>query len=79
MYEGDDAFEVLPTFGVIPQFEASSGVPLDWLPNFNPVSWGLLFVFVFGGEGGVGSWELGVGVDKERCTDWVFDFDFDSV
>ena len=56
VYEGDDAFEVLPTFGVIPQFEASSGVPLDWLPNFNPVSWGLLFVFVFGGEGGVGSW-----------------------
>ena len=56
MYEGDDAFEVLPTFGVIPQFEASSGVPLDWLPNFNPVSWGLLFVFVFGGEGGVESW-----------------------
>lgn len=36
-YEGDSEFCVLPTFGVIPQFPASSGVPLDWLPNFNPV------------------------------------------
>ncbi|KAG6872392.1 hypothetical protein C0995_010090 [Termitomyces sp. Mi166 len=35
-YEGDDEFTALPTFGVIPQFAASSGVPLDWLPNFNP-------------------------------------------
>ncbi|KAF8656788.1 hypothetical protein AX16_002340 [Volvariella volvacea WC 439] len=35
-FEGDDEFAVLPTFGVIPQFPASSGVPLDWLPNFNP-------------------------------------------
>ncbi|KAF8623682.1 hypothetical protein AX17_007380 [Amanita inopinata Kibby_2008] len=35
-YEGDDEFSALPTFGVIPQFTASSGVPLDWLPNFNP-------------------------------------------
>jgi len=35
-YEGDDEFAALPTFGVIPQFPASSGVPLDWLPNFNP-------------------------------------------
>jgi hypothetical protein len=36
-YEGSDDFGALPTFGVIPQFPASSGVPLDWLPNFNPV------------------------------------------
>jgi len=35
-FEGDDEFVALPTFGVIPQFPASSGVPLDWLPNFNP-------------------------------------------
>ncbi|KIJ67079.1 hypothetical protein HYDPIDRAFT_174325 [Hydnomerulius pinastri MD-312] len=35
-YEGHDDFSVLPTFGVIPQFAASSGVPLGWLPNFNP-------------------------------------------
>ncbi|KAG6880126.1 hypothetical protein C0992_005833 [Termitomyces sp. T32_za158] len=37
-YEGDDEFGALPTFGVVPQFAASSGLPLDWLPNFNPVS-----------------------------------------
>ena len=36
-YEGHDEFSALPTFGVIPQFGASSGVPLGWLPNFNPV------------------------------------------
>ncbi|KAK7454641.1 hypothetical protein VKT23_011394 [Stygiomarasmius scandens] len=35
-YEGDDEFQALPTFGVIPQFHASGGIPLDWLPNFNP-------------------------------------------
>ncbi|TFK40300.1 peroxisomal hydratase-dehydrogenase-epimerase [Crucibulum laeve] len=35
-YEGDDEFAALPTFGVIPQFIASSGSPLDWLPDFNP-------------------------------------------
>jgi len=35
-YEGHDEFGALPTFGVIPQFGASSGVPLGWLPNFNP-------------------------------------------
>ncbi|KAJ7727287.1 hydroxysteroid dehydrogenase [Mycena maculata] len=35
-YEGDDEFSALPTFGVIPQFDASSSIPLDWLPNFNP-------------------------------------------
>lgn len=36
-YEGHEEFSALPTFGVIPQFGASSGVPLGWLPNFNPV------------------------------------------
>ncbi|KAH7906842.1 hydroxysteroid dehydrogenase [Hygrophoropsis aurantiaca] len=35
-YEGHDEFAALPTFGVVPQFAASSGVPLGWLPNFNP-------------------------------------------
>ncbi|KAG6864382.1 hypothetical protein C0991_010033 [Blastosporella zonata] len=35
-YEGDDEFAALPTFGVVPQFAASSGLSLDWLPNFNP-------------------------------------------
>jgi hypothetical protein len=37
-YEGHDEFAALPTFGVIPQFKSSGGLPLDWLPNFNPVS-----------------------------------------
>lgn len=36
-YEGHEEFGALPTFGVIPQFGASSGIPLGWLPNFNPV------------------------------------------
>ncbi|XP_006459344.1 multifunctional beta-oxidation protein [Agaricus bisporus var. bisporus H97] len=36
IFEGDDEFGALPTFGVIPQFPATSGVPLDFLPNFNP-------------------------------------------
>ncbi|KAF5367399.1 hypothetical protein D9758_003774 [Tetrapyrgos nigripes] len=35
-YEGDDDFQALPTFGVIPQFHASGGISLDWLPDFNP-------------------------------------------
>lgn len=35
-YEGHDQFAALPTFGVIPQFQASGGIPLDFLPNFNP-------------------------------------------
>ncbi|KAI0064752.1 peroxisomal hydratase-dehydrogenase-epimerase [Artomyces pyxidatus] len=35
-YEGHDQFSALPTFGVIPQFPASSGLSLDWLPDFNP-------------------------------------------
>ncbi|KIK63138.1 hypothetical protein GYMLUDRAFT_41458 [Collybiopsis luxurians FD-317 M1] len=35
-YEGHEDFSPLPTFGVIPQFSASSSLSLDWLPNFNP-------------------------------------------
>lgn len=35
-YENHEAFAALPTFGVVPQFEASAGLSLDWLPNFNP-------------------------------------------
>ena len=37
VYEQDEAFKPLPTFGVIPQFQASSGVSLEFLPNFNPM------------------------------------------
>ncbi|EGG08566.1 peroxisomal hydratase-dehydrogenase-epimerase-like protein [Melampsora larici-populina 98AG31] len=36
VFEGHPDFQVLPTFGVVPQFNSSSGLPLDWLPNFNP-------------------------------------------
>ena len=36
VYEGADNFQAIPTFGVIPQFSSSSGMPLDWLPNFSP-------------------------------------------
>ncbi|KAI0075244.1 putative multifunctional beta-oxidation protein [Panus rudis PR-1116 ss-1] len=35
-FENDDQFGAIPTFGVIPQFQASSTISLDWLPNFNP-------------------------------------------
>ncbi|OAX41164.1 hydroxysteroid dehydrogenase [Rhizopogon vinicolor AM-OR11-026] len=35
-YEGHEEFAALPTFGVVPQFAASSGISLGWLPNFNP-------------------------------------------
>ena len=39
VFEGANDFEVLPTFGVVPQFEAQSGFPLaDILPNFSPVT-----------------------------------------
>lgn len=37
-YEDHDQFAALPTFGVVPQFYASGSVPLDFLPDFNPVS-----------------------------------------
>ncbi|KAJ7931456.1 hydroxysteroid dehydrogenase [Mycena leptocephala] len=36
VYEGDDEFSAIPTFGVVPQFHASGSIPLDWLPDFNP-------------------------------------------
>jgi len=36
-FENHEEFAALPTFGVIPQFMASAGAPLDFLPNFNPV------------------------------------------
>jgi hypothetical protein len=45
IFEGHDEFQALPTFGVIPQFPASFGLSLDFLPNFNPVhyfSWVLV-------------------------------------
>jgi len=35
-YEGHENFAAIPTFGVIPQFTASSSVNFDFLPNFNP-------------------------------------------
>jgi multifunctional beta-oxidation protein len=38
VFEGASDFEVLPTFGVVPQFQAQSGFPLaELLPNFSPV------------------------------------------
>jgi multifunctional beta-oxidation protein len=36
-FEGHEDFAALPTFGVIPQFPCSTGLPMDWLPNYNPV------------------------------------------
>jgi hypothetical protein len=36
-FESDGAFGAIPTFGVVPQFAASSGIALDFLPDFNPV------------------------------------------
>ncbi|KAI0787929.1 multifunctional beta-oxidation protein [Fomes fomentarius] len=35
-YENHEEFAALPTFGVIPQFQASAGLSFDFLPNFNP-------------------------------------------
>jgi multifunctional beta-oxidation protein len=37
VYEGDENFSPLPTFGVCPQLTSSAGLANDWLPNFNPV------------------------------------------
>ncbi|KAI8145263.1 hypothetical protein BJV82DRAFT_655938 [Fennellomyces sp. T-0311] len=38
VYENDENFAVLPTFGVIPSFTIMSGLPFgDILPNFNPM------------------------------------------
>src|SRR5258708_25784780 len=36
VYEGDENFGALPTFGVCPQLMSSAGFASDWLPNFNP-------------------------------------------
>ncbi|CDZ96369.1 multifunctional beta-oxidation protein [Phaffia rhodozyma] len=36
VYEQDGDFAALPTFGVIPGFNAGSTLGFDWLPNFNP-------------------------------------------
>lgn len=39
VYENDENFSVLPTFGVIPSFAAMNAVPFgEFLPDFNPVS-----------------------------------------
>ncbi|KAF8604539.1 multifunctional beta-oxidation protein [Ceratobasidium sp. AG-I] len=35
-FEGHENFQALPTFGVIPQFGASSAMSYDFVPNFNP-------------------------------------------
>lgn len=43
-FENDDNFGPLPSFGVVPQFPTSSSLPMDFLPNFNPVSSRLPFV-----------------------------------
>ena len=37
VFESDREFAALPAFGVIPQFLASAGLPLDFLPNYNAV------------------------------------------
>jgi multifunctional beta-oxidation protein len=37
VFENDDHFSALPSFGVVPQFLTSSSLPMDFLPNFNPV------------------------------------------
>jgi multifunctional beta-oxidation protein len=38
VFESDDRFHAIPTFGVVPQFAASGALAFDWVPNFNPVS-----------------------------------------
>ncbi|QRW18089.1 short chain dehydrogenase [Rhizoctonia solani] len=35
-FESSENFQALPTFGVIPQFGASSAMSYDFIPNFNP-------------------------------------------
>lgn len=38
VYENDENFGALPTFGVIPSFSTMMGIPFgDFIPNFNPV------------------------------------------
>jgi len=36
VFENHDDFQALPSFGAIPQYTTSSGLPLDFLPNLNP-------------------------------------------
>jgi multifunctional beta-oxidation protein len=36
-YEGDEEFQALPTFAVVPGLRGIVHAPLDFLPNFNPV------------------------------------------
>lgn len=36
VYEGDDDFQIIPSAAVIIPFEASSSIPMDWLPKFDP-------------------------------------------
>jgi multifunctional beta-oxidation protein len=36
-YEGDEEFQALPTFAVLPGMAGVIHAPLDFLPNFNPV------------------------------------------
>lgn len=57
VFENDEEFAPLPTFGVIPQFETSFSISMDWLPDYNPVriisplrddcecDWSLIFIF----------------------------------
>jgi len=35
-YEGDEEFQALPTFAVVPGLAAILHIPLDFLPNYNP-------------------------------------------
>jgi hypothetical protein len=47
VFEGADGFEVLPTFGVVPQFATQSGFPLaEFLPNFSPVRSYLIVILI---------------------------------
>ncbi|GAA5975661.1 hypothetical protein JCM11641_003560 [Rhodosporidiobolus odoratus] len=37
VFEGDEEFKAIPTFGVVPQFAVSGGLSHDWLPNYSPM------------------------------------------
>ena len=50
-YENHEDFAALPTFGVIPQFLAMTGLSFDFLPNFNPVSVVMVVLLWFGVHG----------------------------
>lgn len=36
VYEGADEFQIIPSAAVVIAFGASSSLPMDWLPNFDP-------------------------------------------